>query len=121
VATIANRIKSGKGNRRWRWFANHLASWLAVASTLLVVAPLIAIFVDLVYKGASSLNWNFFTKVPAPVGEMGGGMANAIVRSCSVPAPSSPSWIANLSAPAPGHCSALQRSPATRSYLPPPR
>jgi phosphate transport system permease protein len=58
-----------------------LASWLAVASTLLVVAPLIAIFVDLVYKGASSLNWNFFTKVPAPVGEMGGGMANAIVGS----------------------------------------
>ena len=81
MATIANRIKSGKGNRRWRWIANHLASWLAVASTLLVVAPLIAIFVDLVYKGASSLNWNFFTKVPAPVGEMGGGMANAIVGS----------------------------------------
>jgi phosphate transport system permease protein len=34
-----------------------------------------------VYKGASSLNLNFFTKLPAPVGETGGGMANAIVGS----------------------------------------
>src|ERR1700683_1736300 len=81
MATTASRFQSSKGNRRWRWFTNHLASWLAVAATILVVAPLVAIFVDLVYKGASSLNWNFFTKVPAPVGELGGGMANAIVGS----------------------------------------
>ena len=40
-----------------------------------------AIFIDLVYKGAVSLNWNFFTKLPAPVGENGGGMANSIVGS----------------------------------------
>ena len=73
------RITSG--NRHWRWFMNHLATVLAVASTLLVIAPLIAIFIDLVYKGASSLNLNFFTKIPAPVGELGGGMANAIVGS----------------------------------------
>jgi len=68
-------------NRRWRWFTNHLATVLAVASTILVVAPLIAIFIDLVVKGTSSLNLNFFTKIPAPVGEQGGGMANAIVGS----------------------------------------
>src|SRR6202034_4083806 len=65
----------------WRWFTNHLASVLAVLSTILVIAPLVAIFIDLVYKGTSSLNWNFFTKIPAPVGEQGGGMANAIVGS----------------------------------------
>lgn len=58
-----------------------MATWLAVGATILVIAPLVAIFLDLVYKGASSLNWNFFTKTPAPVGEMGGGMVNAIVGS----------------------------------------
>ena len=46
-----------------------------------MVAPLVAIFVYLIYKGASSLNWAFFTDVPKPVGETGGGMANAIVGS----------------------------------------
>ncbi len=49
--------------------------------TLVVVAPLLAIFAYLIYKGASSLNWAFFTKVPKPVGEIGGGMENAIVGS----------------------------------------
>jgi phosphate transport system permease protein len=48
---------------------------------LLVIAPLVAIFVYLLYKGASSLNFAFFTQVPRPPGESGGGMANAIVGS----------------------------------------
>ena len=54
---------------------------LAILATVLVVAPLVAIFVYLVYKGASSLNLAFFTKIPKPEGEAGGGMANAIVGS----------------------------------------
>ena len=78
---MAERRQSSTANRRWRWFANHLASWLAVGSTLLVIAPLVAIFIDLVYKGASSLNLDFFTKLPLPPGESGGGMANAIQGS----------------------------------------
>jgi len=52
-----------------------------VLSTVLVVAPLVAIFVYLVLKGASSLNLAFFTQIPKPEGEVGGGMANAIVGS----------------------------------------
>lgn len=74
-------LQGSSASRNWRWFTNHLATVLAVGSTLLVIAPLVAVFIDLVYKGASSLNWNFFVKTPAPVGEMGGGMANAIVGS----------------------------------------
>lgn len=54
---------------------------LAIAATLIVIAPLIAIFVYLIYKGASSLNLAFFTRTPKPVGELGGGMANAILGS----------------------------------------
>jgi phosphate transport system permease protein len=61
--------------------ANHLVTGLAVVSTVVVLVPLIAILGYLLYKGASSLNWAFFTHVPAPVGEPGGGMANAIVGS----------------------------------------
>jgi len=66
---------------RMRAGIDGLATGLAVLSTVLVVAPLVAIFIYLVYKGASSLNLDFFTKIPKPVGEVGGGMANAIVGS----------------------------------------
>src|SRR5471030_2124983 len=45
------------------------------------VAVLFFILGYLVYHGGTSINWNFFTKLPAPVGETGGGMANAIVGS----------------------------------------
>jgi phosphate transport system permease protein len=58
-----------------------MATALAILSTLLVVAPLVAIFVYLIYKGASSLNLAFFTQGERPEGELGGGMANAILGS----------------------------------------
>ena len=64
-----------------RRLMNYFVSGLAVMATILVIAPLVAILVYLVYKGASSLNINFFTKPPAPVGDPGGGMANSIVGS----------------------------------------
>jgi phosphate transport system permease protein len=78
---MTNTYKTSTANRLWRSAANHAATGLAILSTILVVAPLVAIFLYLLYKGASSLNVAFFTKVPAPVGETGGGMANAIVGS----------------------------------------
>jgi phosphate transport system permease protein len=68
-------------NRLWRVFANHLATVAAIGATILVMAPLIAIFAYLLFKGASSLNLAFFTQVPKPVGEVGGGMANSILGS----------------------------------------
>ncbi len=63
---------------------NHLVTVLAIASTILVIAPLLAILGYLIYKGASSLNWAFFTQIPKPVGEDGGGMANSIVGSAVI-------------------------------------
>jgi phosphate transport system permease protein len=68
-------------NSARRYVVNHLVTGLAVLSTVLVIAPLVAILIYLIYKGASSLNLAFFTHIPAPVGEEGGGMANAIVGS----------------------------------------
>jgi len=67
-----------------RWVVDKAATVLAVLSTLLVILPLVAIFIYLILKGASSLNLDFFTKVPAPVGVSGGGMANAIVGSVTL-------------------------------------
>ena len=53
----------------------------AILTVVLVLAPLVAIFAYLVYRGGGALNWDFLTKTPKPVGEVGGGMANAIVGS----------------------------------------
>ena len=78
---MASQFNTSAFNRTSRTFTNHLASGLAVASTIIVIAPLVAIFAYLIFKGASSLNLAFFTHVPAPIGEKGGGMANAIVGS----------------------------------------
>jgi phosphate transport system permease protein len=46
-----------------------------------VILPLGLVFFYLLINGITSVNWDFFTKLPAPVGEVGGGMANAIVGS----------------------------------------
>jgi phosphate transport system permease protein len=71
-----SRLKS-----RLRAVTDHTVTILAILATILVIVPLAVIFAELIYKGVSSLNWDFFTKVPAPEGESGGGMANAIVGS----------------------------------------
>jgi phosphate transport system permease protein len=54
-------------------------SWLAAAAAGLVVLPLLLILAFLVWQGGSAVNVDFFTHLPKPVGEVGGGMANAIV------------------------------------------
>ena len=64
-----------------RRLADKLATGVAVACVLLVMIPLAAIFIYLVIRGIGSLNLAFFTQMPKPVGETGGGMANAIVGS----------------------------------------
>jgi phosphate transport system permease protein len=57
---------------------------LSILAALLVLAPLGAIFGYLVYKGIGSINLAFLTNTPRPVGEDGGGMANAIVGSVMI-------------------------------------
>lgn len=68
-------------NSARRTAMNYVVAGLSVLATIIVLAPLAAILFYLVYKGASSLNLAFFTRVPAPVGQPGGGMANAIAGS----------------------------------------
>ena len=68
-------------NHTWRKAKSGLASTVAFLSALLVIAPLGLVFFHLLENGASSVNWDFFTKLPTPVGVAGGGMVNAIVGS----------------------------------------
>ncbi len=63
----------------WRRIANQGATTFAVLAAILVLVPLLAIFVYLVIKGIGSVNLTFLTQTPKPPGELGGGMANAIV------------------------------------------
>ncbi len=74
-------LRLSSSNRLRRSVTNAFVSGLAILATVLVLTPLIAILGYLLYKGASSLNLAFFTHIPAPVGEAGGGMANSIVGS----------------------------------------
>jgi phosphate transport system permease protein len=73
--------RSMRFNNASRNWVNGLVIGASILATVLVIAPLVAILAYLIYKGASSLNMDFFTKIPAPVGETGGGMANSIVGS----------------------------------------
>src|SRR2546427_2981225 len=63
----------------WRKLKNVLMQTLTFSCALLVIAPLALVFYHLLKSGIGAINWDFFTKLPKPVGETGGGMANAIV------------------------------------------
>jgi len=64
-----------------RRVTDRVMTGVAVLTVALVLLPLFAIFAYLVYKGIGSINFAFLTQTPKPVGEPGGGMANAIVGS----------------------------------------
>jgi phosphate transport system permease protein len=75
VATLQPSL----GQHRWRKFKNSGMTVLMLACSLLVMAPLFLVLYYLAREGASALDWAFFTQLPKPTGEAGGGMANAIV------------------------------------------
>lgn len=83
TASIAADFSTGPISLR-RKVTNSFATLAAMGAVVLVLAPLVAIFIYLVYKGFGSLNWAFLTQTPKPVGEPGGGMANAIAGSALI-------------------------------------
>ena len=66
---------------RWRKFVNKVMLSLSGLCALIAVSALFVILAFLLYNGSKSLDWNFFTQLPKATGEVGGGMANAIVGS----------------------------------------
>jgi phosphate transport system permease protein len=69
---------------RWRKFVSGFMLTMTGVCAVVAVSVLFLILGYLVYHGGASVNWNFFTKLPSPVGETGGGMANAIVGSAKL-------------------------------------
>ncbi len=70
--------------RTRRKITNVVMFTLTGVCTFLAVSVLFFILGYLVWQGGHTLNWNFFTQLPAPVGETGGGFANAIVGSAKL-------------------------------------
>src|SRR5690242_11662395 len=64
-----------------RRLTNLLALSLISLAMLLVTVPLFLILGTVIARGIHGLNWTFFTQIPKPIGEVGGGMVNAIVGS----------------------------------------
>src|SRR6266478_5449781 len=69
---------------RWRKFVSGFMLTMTGVGALVAVSVLFFILGYLVYHGGTSINWSFFTKLPKPVGEPGGGMANAILGSAKL-------------------------------------
>jgi len=65
----------------WRKGLNYVMLSLTGVAAFGVVSVLFLILGYLIWNGGTSLSWNFLTQLPKPVGETGGGMANAIVGS----------------------------------------
>ena len=65
----------------WRKSLNFVMLTLTGVAAFAVVSVLFLILGYLIWNGGTSLSLNFFTQLPKPVGETGGGMANAIVGS----------------------------------------
>ena len=63
---------------------DYLARGMAILLTLLALIPLASVFLFVAVRGAPGLGLDFFSKLPTPVGETGGGMANAILGSLTL-------------------------------------
>jgi len=72
-----------KRERTWRNMRRAMVNRLmwagAILATLIALVPLALVLYHVLKLGLPALNWAFFTQLPKPVGETGGGMANAIV------------------------------------------
>ena len=78
--TSASIIKN-PSNLRSRKIINSVMLTMCILAAVITIIPLLYIFFYTTQSGISSLNVDFFTQLPKPVGEEGGGMANAIVGS----------------------------------------
>lgn len=68
----------------WRKLLNNLMFGLTGVCTLVTISALFFILGYLLWNGGRALSWEFLTNLPKPVGESGGGMANAIVGSAKL-------------------------------------
>jgi phosphate transport system permease protein len=70
-----------KNRLRFRLTTNKVFYYLIILFAFMITLPLLAIMYYVVKTGIGKISWSFFTNIPQPVGEMGGGIANALVGS----------------------------------------
>ena len=75
IAVLNSWIVKSHARRK---LTNSVVSVLLVIAAVLALIPLISVFSFVTVRGISSLDWDFFTSLPKPVGETGGGIANAL-------------------------------------------
>ncbi len=73
-----------RATERRRRIVDRAMTALTLGAILVAVAPLASVLGYVALQGAAGLNWAFFTHLPAPVGEPGGGMANALVGTLTL-------------------------------------
>lgn len=78
---VQSKLQIDDINFRRRKAADKLASISVMLCAAITVSMLVIIVGYIIYKGASNLDWSFVTSLPAPAGEPGGGIANALVGS----------------------------------------
>jgi phosphate transport system permease protein len=81
AAPTATLLQAGPDGHAWRKFKSRAMGGVMFACSIAVVTPLFLVLYFLVHEGASAIDLHFFTQLPKPTGEVGGGMANAIVGS----------------------------------------
>ncbi|HUI08319.1 MAG TPA: phosphate ABC transporter permease PstA [Verrucomicrobiae bacterium] len=72
-------MQTSHAYHQWRKLKSLIMSAVSFLCAVLVIAPLGLVLFYLIQAGAGAVDWKFFTQLPKPVGEVGGGMANAIV------------------------------------------
>ena len=70
---------SGSTYYRWRRIKSSVMITLSILCFVVAIVPLFLILFYTIKEGVSAINWDFFTQMPKPAGEAGGGMANALV------------------------------------------
>ncbi len=75
-------------HQRRKWVDRWMSGLLFLAA-LAALVPLFSVLGYVIWNGAGYLNWDFFSKLPKPVGENGGGMANALAGTCTLVATAS--------------------------------
>ncbi len=80
----SNSLQKPAPGERLRFFRSHFWIGLCIACAVLVLVPLFSIFIYVLTKGLKGISIEFFTGLPKPVGEPGGGMANAIAGTLTL-------------------------------------
>jgi phosphate transport system permease protein len=79
MSTNASPFTPSARQHAWRKLVSGAMAGLMFICAVVVMAPIFMVLYFLIREGASALDWNFLTQLPKPSGELGGGMANAIV------------------------------------------